>query len=76
VHDALVRRLRRPAARTAVRFTTVVALVGIARAAGVSPAELGLGRSELGSGLGTGAAAAAAAAVVRAGTAGHAAVLL
>ena len=38
-----------------MRFTTVVALVGIARAAGVSSAELGHGRSELGSGLGSAA---------------------
>lgn len=62
MHDALVHRLSRPATRTAVRFTTAVALVGIARAAGVSPAELGLGRTELRSGVRTGAAAAAAAA--------------
>ncbi len=61
-HDVLVHRLSRPATRTAVRFTAAVALVGIARAVGVSTAELGLGRSELGSGIRTGAAAAAAAA--------------
>lgn len=69
-HEALVHRLSRPAARTVVRFSTAVALVGIARAAGVSSAELGLRRSELGSGVRTGAAAAsAAAAAVFAGAA-------
>lgn len=69
-HDVLVHRLNRPAARTAVRFTTAVALAGIARAPGVSPAGLGLGRSELGSGVRIGAAAAgAAAAAVFAGAA-------
>jgi membrane protease YdiL (CAAX protease family) len=61
-HDVLVHRLRRPAARTAVRFTTAVALVGLARADGVPWAQLGLGRGEFGSGVRTGAAAAAAAA--------------
>jgi CAAX protease family protein len=45
-----------------VRFGTAVAVLGIARAAGVSWAELGLGRRELGSGARTGAVAGACAA--------------
>ena len=61
-HEVLAHRLSRPVARTAVRFTAAVALVGIARAADVSWAELGLGRSELGSGVRAGATAAGAAA--------------
>ena len=60
--DALAHRLGRPAARAAVRFGTAVAVLGIARAAGVSWAELGLGRRELGSGARTGAVAGACAA--------------
>ena len=60
--DVLAHRLRHPAARTAVRYGTAVAVLGIARAAGVSWAELGLGRRELGSGARTGAVAGACAA--------------
>jgi membrane protease YdiL (CAAX protease family) len=60
--DVLAHRLGRPAARTAVRYGTAVAVLGIARTAGVSWAELGLGRRELGSGARTGAAAGACAA--------------
>jgi len=60
--DVLAHRLGRPAARTAVRYGTAVAVLGIARAAGVSWAELGLGRRELGSGARTGAVAGACAA--------------
>ena len=60
--DALAHRLGRPAARAAVRYGTAVAVLGIARTAGVSWAELGLGRRELGSGARTGAAAGACAA--------------
>jgi uncharacterized protein len=53
-----------------VRFGVVAALLGIARVAGVSWAELGLGRKELRSGLRTGVVAGgAAAAVVFAGVA-------
>ena len=66
--DALAHRLGRPPARAAVRFGTAVAVLGIARAAGVSWAELGLGRRELGRGARTGAVtgACAAAAVLAA----------
>ena len=60
--DVLAHRLGRPAARTAVRYGTAVAVLGIARTAGVSWAELGLGRRELGRGARTGAAAGACAA--------------
>jgi membrane protease YdiL (CAAX protease family) len=60
--DALAHRLGRPAAQTAVRFGTAMAVLGIARAAGVSWAELGLGRRELGRGARTGAVAGASAA--------------
>jgi membrane protease YdiL (CAAX protease family) len=68
--DALAHRFGRPPARTAVRFGTAMAVLGIARAAGVSWAELGLGRRELGRGARTGAAAGAcAAAAVLAGAA-------
>jgi uncharacterized protein len=68
--DAAAHRLGRPAARTAVRFGTALAVLGIARAAGLSWAELGLGRRELGSGARTGAVAGAcAAAAVLAGAA-------
>ena len=56
-HEVLAHRLSRLAARTAARFTAAAALVGIARAAGVSWAELGLGRGEFGSGVRNGAAA-------------------
>jgi CAAX protease family protein len=68
--DALAHRLGRPAARTVVRFGTAVVVLGIARASGVSSAELGLGRRELGGGARTGAVAGAcAAAAVLAGAA-------
>ena len=68
--DALAHRLGRPPAQTAVRFGTALAVLGIARAAGVSWAELGLGRRELASGARTGAVAGAcAAAAVLAGAA-------
>ncbi len=68
--DALAHRLGSPAARTVVRFGTAMTVLGIARASGVSWAELGLGRRELGSGARTGAVAAAcAAAAVLAGAA-------
>ena len=60
--DALAHRLGNPPARTAVRFGTALAVLGIARAAGVSWTELGLGRRELGSGVRTGAVAGACAA--------------
>ncbi|HXZ74839.1 MAG TPA: hypothetical protein VEH31_28790, partial [Streptosporangiaceae bacterium] len=62
--DALAHRVEGPRARTAVRFGTALAVLGIARAAGVSWAELGLGRRELGRGARTGAAAGAGAAMV------------
>jgi len=66
--DALAHRLGRPPARTAVRFGTAAAVLGIARAAGVSWAELGLGRREMGTGARTGVVAGAcAAAAVLAG---------
>jgi membrane protease YdiL (CAAX protease family) len=68
--DALAHRLGNPPARAAVRFGTALAVLGIARAAGVSWAELGLGRRELGRGARTGAVAGAcAAAAVLAGAA-------
>ena len=60
--DVVAHRLGHPAARTAVRFGTALAVLGIARAAGASWAELGLGRRELASGARTGAAAGACAA--------------
>jgi membrane protease YdiL (CAAX protease family) len=68
--DVLAHRLTSPAARTAARYGTAVALLGIARVAGVSWAELGLGRRELGSGARTGmvAGACAAAAVATGAT--------
>lgn len=62
--DVFAHSLGKPAARVAVRSCSVVALLGIARAAGVSWAGLGLGRGELGSGLRTGVAAGGCAAVV------------
>jgi len=68
--EVLAHRLGRPSARTAVRFGTAAAVLGIARAAGVSWDELGLGRRELGRGARAGAAAGAcAAAAVLAGAA-------
>lgn len=62
--DVLAHRLGKPAARSAVRFGAVVVLLGIARVAGVSWTELGLGREELRSGLRTGVVAGGCAAVV------------
>jgi membrane protease YdiL (CAAX protease family) len=62
-HHVLAHRLGRPAARTAARFGAAVTVLGIARAAGVSWADLGLSRGELGSGVRTGTAAGACAAV-------------
>ena len=68
--DAAAHRLGNPAARTAARFAAALALLGIARVADVSWSELGLGRSELGSGARTGVVAGAcAAAAVLAGSA-------
>jgi len=68
--EVLAHRLGSPAARTAARYGAAAALLGIARWAGVSWAGLGLGRSEVGSGLRTGVVAgAAAAAAVFAGAA-------
>ena len=68
--DVFAHNLDKPAARSAVRFGAVAALLGIARVAGVSWAELGLGRGKLGSGLRTGVVAGGcAAAVVFAGVA-------
>ena len=62
--DVLAHSLGKPAARAAVRFGGVAALLGIARAAGVSWAELGLGRGELRSGLRTGVVAGGCAVLV------------
>jgi len=68
--EVLAHRLGSPAGRTAVRYGAAAALLGIARAAGVSWAGLGLGRSEAGGGIRTGAVAGAgAAATVFAGAA-------
>jgi len=68
--EALAYSLGQPAARSAVRYGGAAALLGIARAAGASWTELGLGRRELGRGLRTGAVAGGcAAAVVFAGVA-------
>ncbi len=68
--DVLAHRLDSSARRTVARFGAAVVLLGIARAAGVSWAGLGLGRGELGGGLRTGmAAGGCAAAVVLAGVA-------
>jgi membrane protease YdiL (CAAX protease family) len=60
--DSLAHRLGSPPARTAVRFGTAMAVLGIARAGGVSWDELGLGHRELRSGARTGAVAGACAA--------------
>jgi len=66
----LAHRLASPAARALARFSATLALLGIARTAGVSWAELGLGRDELGGGARTGVmAGACAAAAVAAGAA-------
>jgi len=68
--DVVAHRLRHPAARTAVRYGAALALLGIARTAGVSWSGLGLGRRELGSGVRTGVVAGGcAAAAVLAGAA-------
>jgi uncharacterized protein len=68
--DAVAHRLDSPSARTAVRFGTAMTVLGIARVAGVSWTELGLGRRELASGARAGAVAGAcAAAAVLAGAA-------
>ena len=68
--EVLVHRLRSPAGRAAARFGAAVTLLGIARAVGVSWAELGLGRRELGGGVRTGVVAGGcAAAAVLAGAA-------
>jgi uncharacterized protein len=68
--EVLAHRLGSPAGRTAVRYGAAAALLGIARAGGVSWAGLGLGRREVGSGIRTGAVAGAcAAATVLAGAA-------
>ena len=68
--DVVNHRLGNPAARAAARFGGALVLLGIARGAGVSWAELGLGRSQLGSGARAGmAAGACAAAAVFAATA-------
>lgn len=60
--DVLAHRLGKPVARSAARSGATLALLGIARAAGVSWTELGLGRRELGSGARTGVVAGACAA--------------
>jgi uncharacterized protein len=68
--DVVAHRLGRAVPQAAVRFGTALAVLGIARAAGLSWAELGLGRRELGRGARTGAVAGAcAAAAVLAGAA-------
>jgi CAAX protease family protein len=68
--DVLAPRLGGPAARTAARFGAAVALLGVARGAGVSWSGLGLGRDELGGGVRTGVVAGGcAAAAVFAGAA-------
>jgi membrane protease YdiL (CAAX protease family) len=70
VLEAVAHRLRNPATRTAVRYGAAVAQLGIARAAGVSSAGLGLGRRELRDGVRSGAVAGGcAAAAVFAGVA-------
>ena len=68
--DVLAYRLRDPAARTAVRFTAAAAVLGIARAAGASWADLGLDRKVTRRGLRAGAlAGACVSAAVMAGAA-------
>jgi len=57
--DVLAHRLKIPAARAAAGFAATGALVAIARGAGLSWAELGLGAGELRSGARTGVAAGA-----------------
>jgi membrane protease YdiL (CAAX protease family) len=63
--DVLAHRLAAPAHRTAARYGAALTVLGIARAAGTSPAELGLDRRNLARGLRAGllAGACAAAAV-------------
>jgi len=61
-HDALAHRLGRRTASAAVRFGAAAAALAIARGAGISWAELGLGRNELSRGVRTGAVAGACAA--------------
>lgn len=60
--DLLALRLDPEAARLTVRYSGTAAAVALARAAGASWADLGLGRRELGAGLRAGALGAAAAA--------------
>jgi len=60
--DLLAHRLGDRTGSAAIRLGAAIAMLGIARAAGVSWAELGLGREDLGSGVRFGAAAAACAA--------------
>jgi uncharacterized protein len=68
--DVLAHRLGNPASRTAARYGAAVALLGIARMAGVSWTELGLDRRQLGSGVRTGVlASGCAAAAIFAGAA-------
>jgi membrane protease YdiL (CAAX protease family) len=70
VLDVLAHRLSGRAGQTAARYGAAIALLGIARAAGVSWAELGLDRKHLGSGVRTGVlAGACAAAAIFAGAA-------
>lgn len=61
-HDVLAHRLADPRVRGAARLGAVAAVLGVARAAGVSWAELGFGRRELGSGARFGSVAGACAA--------------
>jgi uncharacterized protein len=58
-HDLLAGRLGTRTTSAAIRLGVAMAVLGTARRAGVSWAELGLGRDELRSGVRTGAAAAA-----------------
>ena len=60
--DVLSHRLEAPAARTAARYGAALAVLGIARAAGTSPTELGLDRRDLGRGTRGGVLAGACAA--------------
>lgn len=61
-HDVLAYRYGSRPRSAAVRLGVAMVVLGIARGAGLSWAELGLGRDELGSGVRTGAVAAASAA--------------
>ena len=70
VLDVLAHRITSRTGQTAARYGAAIALLGIARAAGVSWAELGLDRKHLGSGVRTGVlAGACAAAAIFAGAA-------